>query len=117
MRSRLMTAVVAAAVSGMGLVATSAGASPVAQTGATSVCIAHHFGEGGEYRYTPGCTGHDEPELDPVSAAPGSALNITWPAKLPSDGNYPVDSVGPTCWWGGTVAEAWIPREEEGAAA
>lgn len=64
-----------------------------------------HFGEGGEYRYTPGCTGHDEPELDPVSAAPGSALNVTWTAKLPADGKYPVDSVGPTFWWGGTVAD------------
>jgi hypothetical protein len=56
--------------------------------------------------YTPGCTGHDEPELDPVSSAPGSAQNITWRVALPADGTFPVTSVGPTFWFGGTVKDS-----------
>jgi hypothetical protein len=55
--------------------------------------------------YTPGCTGHDEPELDPVSSAPGSAQDITWRAVLPADGAAAVSSVGPTFWFGGTVKD------------
>jgi hypothetical protein len=56
--------------------------------------------------YTGNCTGHDEPELDPVSSAPHSALNITWHVQLPAGGTSPVTSVGPTFWFGGTVKDS-----------
>src|SRR5215470_16526735 len=56
-----------------------------------------------EVTYSNGCTGHDEPELDPVSSAPGSARDLTWTAVLPTDGTAPVSDVGPTFWFGGTV--------------
>src|ERR1700749_1545820 len=75
----------------------------------TAGCLAHIPGgltaadnDLSEY-YTSGCTGHDEPELDPVSSAPRSAQNITWRVQLPADGTFPVSSVGPTFWFGGTV--------------
>lgn len=70
-------------------------------------CIAHHFASTSSYPiwYTAGCSGHDEPELDPVSSLPGSAQDLTWTAVLPSDGTVPVSSVGPTFWWGGTVTD------------
>jgi hypothetical protein len=55
--------------------------------------------------YTQSCTGHDEPELDPVSNAPGSAQNLTWRFVLPTNGSMPVDSVGPTFWIGGAVTD------------
>jgi hypothetical protein len=70
-------------------------------------CVAHHFNYSSEYPiwYTAGCTGHDEPELDPISSLAGSAQDLTWTAVLPSDGTQPVSSVGPTFWWGGTVTD------------
>jgi hypothetical protein len=70
-------------------------------------CIAHHPNADTQYPvwYTAGCTGHDEPELDPVSSLAGSAKDLTWTAVLPSDGTVPVSSVGPTFWWGGTVTD------------
>src|SRR5205085_1726446 len=75
---------------------------------ATAACFAHlpgaHEEDFYEY-YTAGCTGHDEPELDPVSSAPRSAQNITWRVQLPADGTLPVSSVGPTFWFGGTVKD------------
>jgi hypothetical protein len=52
-----------------------------------------------------GCSGHDEPELDPVSSLAGSAQDLTWTAVLPADGTVPVSAVGPTFWWGGTVTD------------
>jgi hypothetical protein len=55
--------------------------------------------------YTSGCTGHDEPELDPVSSASRSAQNLTWHVQLPADGTMPVSGVGPTFWFGGTVKD------------
>ena len=73
-----------------------------------SGCIAHHpnYVEGQlEVDYTPGCTGHDEPELDPVSSLPGSAKDMTWTAVLPSNGAFGVDATGPTFWFGGTVTD------------
>src|SRR5215475_13992559 len=84
-----------------------------APSGATSTnCLAHVIGglsaddsDWSEY-YTPGCTGHDEPELDPVSSAPGSARDVTWRISLPEDGTFPVPSVGPTLWFGGTVKDS-----------
>ena len=93
---------VASASTGPGAVTSgSAGASSAAN------CLAHVVGGEDWYsHYTPGCTGHDEPELDPVSSAPGSAQNITWRAVLPADGTFPVSSVGPTFWFGGTVKDS-----------
>jgi hypothetical protein len=73
-----------------------------------SGCIAHRpkYIEGVfEVKYDSGCTGHDEPELDPVSSAPGSARDLTWKAVLPSDGSFPVSATGPTFWFGGTVTD------------
>jgi len=72
-------------------------------------CLAHVPGGLGKDwydAYTPGCTGHDEPELDPVSSASRSAQNITWRVQLPKDGTFPVSSVGPTFWFGGTVKDS-----------
>ena len=74
----------------------------------TAACLAHLPGGQNEdfYEYyKAGCTGHDEPELDPVSSAPRSAENITWRVQLPADGTKPVSSVGPTFWFGGKVKD------------
>src|SRR5690349_8751899 len=74
----------------------------------TAACLAHVVGglsDDWYDNYTPGCTGHDEPELDPVSSASRSAQNITWHVQLPADGTFPVSSVGPTFWFGGTVKD------------
>src|SRR5205823_4685938 len=68
-------------------------------------CIAHVANYAKDIEYAPGCTGHDEPELDPVSSLPGSAKDLTWTAVLPKDGRLPVSDVGPTFWWGGTVTD------------
>jgi hypothetical protein len=71
-------------------------------------CIAHrpaYIEDVFEPHYTAGCSGHDEPELDPVSSLAGSAQDITWRFVLPSDGSFPVDAVGPTFWFGGAVAD------------
>ncbi len=75
-------------------------ATPSASQG-QSVCIAHHPQD--FVWYTHSCTGHDEPEIDPLSNAPGSAQNLTWTVTLPTNGAMPVDSVGPTFWIGGVV--------------
>ena len=48
-----------------------------------SLCIAHH--PQGFVWYTRSCTGHDEPEIDPLSNAPGSAQDLTWTVVLPTD--------------------------------
>ena len=58
-----------------------------------------------EVRFDSGCSGHDEPELDPVSSAPGSARELTWKVVLPSGGAFPVSATGPTFWFGGTVTD------------
>ena len=80
-----------------------------ASSGTTSsACIAHRpaYIEGVfEPSYTAGCTGHDEPELDPISSAAHSAQNVTWRFVLPTDGTVPVSAVGPTFWFGGTVTD------------
>ena len=105
-----------AAISAVALgLSASAGAAGTSSgsVGATSAesCLAHVVGglsaadsDWSDY-YTPGCTGHDEPELDPVSSAPGSAQDITWHVQLPADGATTVSSVGPTFWFGGTVKD------------
>ena len=63
-----------------------------------SGCIAHHpnyIEDTFEVQYSAGCSGHDEPELDPVSSAPGSARDLTWRFVLPSDGSFNVSATGP----------------------
>src|SRR5215472_2728336 len=70
---------------------------------AQSLCIAHHPQD--FVWYTAGCTGHDEPEIDPLSSRPGSARDLTWTIVLPTDGTVNVDAVGPTFWMGGTVTD------------
>ena len=81
-----------------------------AAAGGQSLCIGHH--PQGDIWYSGSCTGHDEPEIDPLSTAPGSAQDLTWKLVLPT--NEPgtneaqvgqVDSVGPTFWIGGTVTD------------
>ncbi len=78
------------------------------QAQTVTACLAHHFqyipGQF-EVAYEKGCTGHDEPELDPVSSAPGSARDLTWNVVLPSDGASLVSDVGPTFWFGGVVTD------------
>ncbi len=86
-----------------------AGTPESAAASSTTDCLAHVVGGQSEDwydYYTPGCTGHDEPELDPVSSAPHSARNLTWRVALPAGGSFPVTSVGPTFWFGGTVKDA-----------
>jgi hypothetical protein len=73
----------------------------IAAAAAQGVCLQHHPQP--DIYYAPGCTGHDEPEIDPLSSAPGSAQNLTWTIVLPSNGSMEVDSVGPTFWTGGVV--------------
>ncbi len=80
-----------------------------AQGQTATACLAHHFqyipGQF-EVTYNKGCTGHDEPELDPVSSAAGSARDLTWNVVLPSDGATTlVSDVGPTFWFGGVVSD------------
>lgn len=108
-----LLAAISAAVLGVSASAGAAGTSTAKNAGAGTAddCLAHVIGgltaddsDWSEY-YTPGCTGHDEPELDPVSSAPGSARDITWRVALPEDGTFPVTSVGPTFWFGGTVKD------------
>lgn len=86
------------------------------QAQTSTACLAHHpqYIPGQfEVNYSPGCTGHDEPELMPVSSAPGSARDLTWTAVLPSDGASNVSDVGPTFWFGGTVND---PKSQFGQA-
>ncbi len=66
-------------------------------------CIGRH--PQSEIYYAANCSGHDEPEIDPVSSHPGSAQDITWTLVLPSNGAAQVDQVGPTFWTGGTVTD------------
>jgi hypothetical protein len=71
-----------------------------------TACLAHHpqYIPGVlETNYSQNCTGHDEPELMPLSSAPGSARDLTWTVVLPTNGRSSVSDVGPTFWFGGTV--------------
>src|SRR5579884_308987 len=74
-----------------------------ASSGGQSLCIAHH--PQASVWYTASCTGHDEPEIDPLSNHAGSAQNLTWTVVLPANGSAKVDSVGPTFWIGGVVTD------------
>src|SRR5579863_4723653 len=74
----------------------------------STVCIAHHpiYIEGTvEINYEPGCSGHDEPELFPISNHAGSAKDLTWTVILPKAGTAPVSNVGPAFWFGGVVSD------------
>jgi hypothetical protein len=97
--------IVVAAAGGLVAATTPVGASQAGAGGQSgSVCIGRHPNATAAW-YTGACSGHDEPELDPVSALPGSAQDLTWTAILPSDGSVPVSAVGPTFWWGGAVTD------------
>ena len=92
--------------------ATTLAAATCASAGASTLggdCLAHrpNYIEGViEAHYTQGCTGHDEPELFPISSAANSAKDLTWTVVLPSDGpTYPVAATGPTFWFGGPVTD------------
>jgi hypothetical protein len=78
-------------------------------SGGQGACIAHHpaYIEGVfEVNYSAGCSGHDEPELDPLSNLPGSAQDLTWTFQLPGNGtHFDVNAVGPTFWFGGAVTD------------
>ncbi len=65
-----------------------------ASAAAQNLCIAHHPQD--FVWYTASCTGHDEPEITPVSNRPGSAEDLTWTIVLPTNGATQVDAVGPT---------------------
>ena len=96
--------------------ALAAGPAPAGAAGnsatAQSLCIGHHPQD--YVWYTSSCTGHDEPEIDPLSNKAGSAQDLTWTVVLPTDsttipmsqtGPGQVDAVGPTFWIGGTVTD------------
>jgi hypothetical protein len=107
-RARSMALATTLGVGSIMVVATTTGslAAGASQSGAGD-CVAHRFlySEDNEISYVSGCSGHDEPELDPESSLAGSAQDLTWTAVLPSDGTVPVSAVGPTFWWGGTVSD------------
>jgi hypothetical protein len=97
---------VALAVTALAALLGGAGQSRAGGSSGGGGCLAHHpqyIEDVVEISYSTGCTGHDEPELDPLSNAPGSARNLTWTVVLPSNNTTTVDSVGPTFWFGGTV--------------
>lgn len=87
----------------LGLVPAVSGPAHAASTTSQSLCIGHHPQD--FVWYTSSCTGHDEPEIDPLSNQPGSAQDLTWTVVLPSNGTARVDEVGPTFWIGGVVSD------------
>jgi hypothetical protein len=87
----------------LGLVPAVSGPAHAASTTSQSLCIGHHPQD--FVWYTSSCTGHDEPEIDPLSNQAGSAQDLTWTVVLPSDGTARVDEVGPTFWIGGVVSD------------
>jgi hypothetical protein len=92
----------------LGVAAALGGGAVGANGNAGSGCIAHRpaYIEGVfEPAYDADCSGHDEPELDPLSSVAGSAKDVSWTFILPSDGALPVSAVGPTFWFGGTVTD------------
>lgn len=110
MRLRLFCVIACACAVAAALAGAAATPRAEAAAGGQSLCIGHHPQE--YIWYTGSCTGHDEPEIDPLSTAAGSAQDLTWTLVLPT--NEPgtteaqqgqVDSVGPTFWIGGTVTD------------
>src|SRR4029077_883805 len=63
---------------------------------------------GKQFYYAPGCYGHDEPQLTPISSTAGSGQNITWTFVLPSDspGSRKVIDEGPAFWLGALVNDS-----------
>jgi hypothetical protein len=107
-RASLVLAAAGAATAALVLLPGAGSVASGATGGVGGGCIAHHpnYIEGVfEPSYVAGCTGHDEPELDPVSSAPHSAQNLTWRLVLPSDGTFPVSATGFGFWFGGTVTD------------
>lgn len=105
LRLRPLVITMALALSGSGLALAAVQPGVAAQSGSGD-CVARHPNEAaGSIWYVSGCTGHDEPELDPVSSVAGSAQDLTWTVVLPADGTVPVSAEGPTFWWGGTVTD------------
>ena len=108
----IATAVLLSSALSLASAAAASAGSEAARTGTASasqgqsggVCIGRHPNPSAVW-YTGACSGHDEPELDPVSSLPGSAQDLTWTAILPKDGTVPVSAVGPTFWWGGAVSD------------
>ena len=87
---------------------------------ATAPSLSGEYGGGGKTRcfgiypatgassYQNGCYGHDEPEIDPISNAPGSAQNITWTFRLPtSSARRPLLDLGPTFWVGASMSDKY----------
>ncbi|HEY6962610.1 MAG TPA: hypothetical protein VI408_12030 [Gaiellaceae bacterium] len=99
MSLRFVVAAAAAAALVVGTAVSGARAGGAGQ----SLCIGHHPQE--FVWYTSSCTGHDEPEIDPLSNKAGSARDLTWTIVLPTNGATQVDAVGPTFWIGGTVTD------------
>ncbi len=83
-RRLLVALVLAAGSAGLALAAapSAGGVRPGAPQSGAGDCIAHipTASWGYQIGYTAGCSGHDEPELDPVSTRPGSAQDLTWTA-------------------------------------
>ena len=105
MRRRITVAgLLIAAVAALALMPARASAA-----GGQSGCIAHrpaYIEDVFEPGYLASCSGHDEPELNPLSNLPGSAKNLTWTFQLPGNGShFDVDAVGPTFWFGGPVID------------
>ena len=104
-RPLLCVAAAVALLAAAGSAGAKGGPAAAAKTG-TSVGLCYaHIAHAPQY-YTPNCSGHDEPELDPVSSAPHSALDLTWRIQLPANGTTTASSVGPAFWFGGAVADA-----------
>ena len=110
MRIRVLFAVAAACAVAAAVAGAAAPQRASAAGSGQSLCIGHHPQD--YVWYTASCTGHDEPEIDPLSDAPGSAQDLTWTLVLPTNqaGTTEaqvgqVDSVGPTFWIGGTVTD------------
>ena len=104
----LLATVVLAAGAAFALAGAHPAGASVSSASGSGACIAHHpnyIENVFEVRYTSGCSGHDEPELDPLSDHAGSARDLTWKVVLPSNGSMNVDAVGPAFWFGGTVTE------------
>jgi hypothetical protein len=110
MHLRLLAAIALAAALAVALAGAAAAPRAHAASSNQSICIGHYPQE--YVWYTSSCTGHDEPEIDPLSTAPGSAQDLTWTLVLPT--NQPgttkaqlgqVDAIGPTFWIGGTVTD------------
>ena len=102
----LRTAAVLAAAMLAASTATAGAAGPAA--GGQSGCVAHHpayIEDVFEVHYASACSGHDEPEINPLSNQPGSGQNVTWTLQLPRNGSFGVDTVGFGFWLGGPVTD------------